>query len=52
MSKMSDLLKKSPNIHKGSDGSWGTDDHDGEILKGIAEVIKAIGSLLLGVTKK
>lgn len=55
MSNIFDQEKKnSRGFHKNSDGSWGTDDHDGELLKGLAAVITAIGSAVVGIlsTKK
>ena len=49
MSKMSDILKSQPNLHRNSDESWGTDDHDGDILKGLAAVVTAIGGAVAAV---
>lgn len=47
-----DVLKNSSSIHKDKDGSWGTDPHDADIIKAIAEVIKAVGELIVGAKKK
>lgn len=47
-----DVLKNSSSIHKDKDGNWGTDAHDAEILKGLAEVIKVIWELIIGSKKK
>ena len=56
MSKIGKILQKNGNgIHKNSDGSWGTDDHDADILKGLAVVITAIGTAvatIIGSKKK
>lgn len=41
----------SDSLHKDKDGNWGTDAHDAEILKGLAEVIKAVGELIVGAKK-
>lgn len=49
MSKLSDFMKGQPRLHRNSDGSWGTDDHDGDILKGLAVVITAIGGAIAAV---
>lgn len=46
-----DVLKNSSSIHKDKDGNWGTDAHDAEILKGLAEVIKVIWELIIGSKK-
>lgn len=43
MSKLTDkVFNTGKGFHKNSDGSWGTDPHDADILKGFAEVITAI----------
>lgn len=49
---LKDAFKNSGSLHRGSDGSWGTDQHDADIIKAIAEVIKAFGELILGAKKK
>lgn len=47
MSKLSDQLKnKSFDLHRDKDGSWGTDSHDADILKGLAAVVSAIGTII------
>ena len=49
---LKDAFKNSSFLHQGSDGSWGTDPHDADIIKAIAEVIKSIGELIIGSKKK
>ena len=56
MSIIGEYIKKNgSNIHRNADGSWGTDDHDADILKGLAVVITAIGTAvatIIGSKKK
>ncbi len=56
MSKIDKLFKKDrDDFHTNSDGTWGTDDHDADILKGLAVLITAITTAvatIIGSKKK
>lgn len=56
MSKIDKIFqKKGKGIHTNPDGTWGTDGHDADILKGLAAVITAIGTAvatIIGSKKK
>jgi len=56
MSKVNKQLSNNlRDFHKNSDGSYGTDPHDADILNALATVITAIGSIVstfIGPKKK
>ena len=56
MSKVNKQLSNNlRDFHKNSDGSYGTDPHDADLLRGLAEVIKAVASvasIFIGAKRK
>ena len=53
MSKVNKQLSNNlRDFHKNSDGSYGTDPHDADLLRGLAEVIKVVASIFIGAKRK
>ena len=53
MSKVNKQLSNNlRDFHKNSDGSYGTDPHDADLLRGLAEVIKVVVSIFIGAKSK